>query len=78
MAFKRSAVRSRLSPPKRKGTPKGVPFRVGGDKRLGLTAHCNAMRGSDNPHFRQDAFLPRSAKRNCPIGAKNARFHGAA
>ena len=27
MAFKRSAVRSRLSPPKRKGTPKGVPFR---------------------------------------------------
>ena len=26
MAFKRSAVRSRLSPPKQKGTPKGVLF----------------------------------------------------
>ncbi len=48
------------------------------DKLLDLTAHCNAMRGSDNPHFRQDVLLPRSAKRNRPIGAKNARFHGAA
>ena len=44
MAFKRSAVRSRLSPPNNKGTPFGVPLLFGGDP-AGRPRVAKATRG---------------------------------